>query len=37
VDEELANALKQAGADTIAFGLESGSPEVLKKTGKVFL
>jgi len=26
--------LKEAGADTIAFGLESGSPGVLKKTNK---
>ncbi|MGC8658923.1 MAG: radical SAM protein [Desulfomonilaceae bacterium] len=34
VDEELLQALKEAGADTIAFGLESGSPEVLKKTRK---
>ncbi len=34
VDEELLNALKAAGADTIAFGLESGSPKVLKKTKK---
>ncbi len=34
VDEELLKALKEAGADTIAFGLESGSPEVLKKTKK---
>lgn len=34
MDEELLNALKAAGADTIAFGLESGSPEVLKKTKK---
>ncbi len=34
VDEELLNALRAAGADTIAFGLESGSPEVLKRTRK---
>ncbi|MCX5873708.1 MAG: radical SAM protein [Deltaproteobacteria bacterium] len=34
VDEELLKTLKMAGADTIAFGLESGSPEVLKKTKK---
>ncbi|MGC8602449.1 MAG: radical SAM protein [Desulfomonilaceae bacterium] len=34
VDEELLRALKTSGADTIAFGLESGSPEVLKRTKK---
>lgn len=34
VDKELLETLKMAGADTIAFGLESGSPEVLKKTKK---
>ena len=34
VDDELLSYLKEAGADTVAFGLESGSPEVLRKTGK---
>ncbi len=34
VDEEIMDSLKAAGADTIAFGLESGSPEVLKRTKK---
>jgi anaerobic magnesium-protoporphyrin IX monomethyl ester cyclase len=34
VDSELLEYLKEAGADTVAFGLESGSPEVLRKTGK---
>lgn len=34
VGPPLLRKLKQAGADTIAFGLESGSPGVLKKTNK---
>ncbi|MFH0959165.1 MAG: radical SAM protein [Pseudomonadota bacterium] len=34
VDNKLLDFLKKAGADTVAFGLESGSPEVLRKTGK---
>jgi anaerobic magnesium-protoporphyrin IX monomethyl ester cyclase len=34
VDPELLQKLHEAGADTIAFGLESGSPGVLKKTNK---
>ncbi len=34
VDNEMLRRLKKAGADTIAFGLESGSPNVLQKTGK---
>ena len=34
VDDDMLGKLKEAGADTIAFGLESGSPKVLKKTGK---
>jgi len=34
VDPDMMKLLKQAGCDTIAFGLESGSPSVLKKTGK---
>lgn len=34
VDDSLLKDLNRAGADTIAFGLESGSPGVLKKTNK---
>lgn len=34
VDASMLKDLKQAGADTIAFGLESGSPGVLKKANK---
>ncbi len=34
VDPGLLKKLHEAGADTIAFGLESGSPGVLKKTHK---
>ena len=34
VDAELLQKLQQAGADTVAFGLESGSPGVLKNTNK---
>ena len=34
VDPPLLKKLHEAGADTIAFGLESGSPGVLKKTNK---
>jgi len=34
VDAELLKLLKSAGADTIAFGLESGSPGILQKTHK---
>jgi anaerobic magnesium-protoporphyrin IX monomethyl ester cyclase len=34
VDAELLKKLRQAGADTIAFGLESGSPGVLDQTKK---
>jgi hypothetical protein len=34
VNGDMLKLLKEAGADTIAFGLESGSPSVLKKTGK---
>ncbi len=34
VDPPLLKKLKWAGADTIAFGLESGSPGVLKKANK---
>lgn len=34
IDEELLESLKAGGADTIAFGLESGSPGVLEKTNK---
>lgn len=34
VDSELLRLLRRAGADTVAFGLESGSPAVLAKTGK---
>ncbi|MGC8906101.1 MAG: radical SAM protein [Desulfomonilaceae bacterium] len=34
VDADMLRQLKHAGADTIAFGLESGSPQVLQKTGK---
>ena len=37
VDEEILDSLKAAGADTVAFGLESGSPEVLKRTKKGIL
>ena len=34
VNEALLKKLREAGADTIAFGLESGSPGVLAKTSK---
>ncbi|MBI4965945.1 MAG: radical SAM protein [Desulfomonile tiedjei] len=34
IDPSLMKKLKAAGADTIAFGLESGSPGVLEKTNK---
>lgn len=34
VDAEMLKRLHEAGADTIAFGLESGSPAVLEKTNK---
>lgn len=34
IDDDMLRKLKEAGADTIAFGLESGSPDVLQKTGK---
>jgi radical SAM superfamily enzyme YgiQ (UPF0313 family) len=34
VDEELIRLLAKAGADTLAFGLESGSPGVLARTNK---
>ncbi len=34
MDASLMKTLKKAGADTIAFGLESGSPAVLEKTNK---
>ncbi|MBM3303234.1 MAG: B12-binding domain-containing radical SAM protein, partial [Deltaproteobacteria bacterium] len=34
VDESLLEKLSAAGTDTIAFGLESGSPSVLEKTKK---
>ncbi len=34
VDAPLLTKLQQAGADTVAFGLESGSPGVLKNTHK---
>jgi tetratricopeptide (TPR) repeat protein len=34
IDEELLNLLKQAGAQTIAFGLESADPEVLARINK---
>ena len=34
VDASLLQKLKDAGADTVAFGLESGSPVVLAKTNK---
>ena len=34
VDAPLLKKLQQAGADTVAFGLESGSPGVLKNTNK---
>jgi radical SAM superfamily enzyme YgiQ (UPF0313 family) len=34
VDPSLLKKLQQAGADTVAFGLESGSPGVLEKTNK---
>jgi radical SAM superfamily enzyme YgiQ (UPF0313 family) len=34
VDASLLEKLQQAGADTVAFGLESGSPGVLKNTNK---
>ncbi|MEW6529996.1 MAG: radical SAM protein [Thermodesulfobacteriota bacterium] len=34
MDKSLLRVLKKAGADTIAFGLESGSPSVLENTDK---
>lgn len=34
VDTSVLEQLRKAGADTIAFGLESGSPGVLENTGK---
>ena len=34
IDPDLLKRLREAGADTIAFGLESGSPEVLDNTTK---
>lgn len=34
VDEPLLEKLSRAGADTVAFGLESGSPGILEKTNK---
>jgi anaerobic magnesium-protoporphyrin IX monomethyl ester cyclase len=34
VDAKVLEQLRKAGADTIAFGLESGSPGVLQNTGK---
>lgn len=34
VDEKMLKKLREAGAETIALGLESGSPGVLKSTGK---
>ncbi|MGD9817308.1 MAG: radical SAM protein [Desulfomonilaceae bacterium] len=34
LDPELMDALKEAGADTVAFGLESASPKVLKNINK---
>lgn len=34
VDRDLLRQLQEAGADTVAFGLESGSPEVLDDTNK---
>ncbi len=34
LDFELLNKLSEAGADTVAFGLESGSPVVLEQTNK---
>jgi radical SAM superfamily enzyme YgiQ (UPF0313 family) len=34
VDPPLLKKLQKAGADTVAFGLESGSPAVLEKTNK---
>lgn len=34
IDEELLEALKKCGADTVAFGLESASPTVLKNINK---
>lgn len=34
VDAAMLQELRKAGADTIAFGLESGSPGVLRNTGK---
>ncbi len=37
IDAELMKKLAAAGADTIAFGLESGSPGVLEKTKKGIL
>jgi radical SAM superfamily enzyme YgiQ (UPF0313 family) len=34
IDADIMRLLKQAGADTIAFGLESGSPGILQRTNK---
>jgi radical SAM superfamily enzyme YgiQ (UPF0313 family) len=34
VDDELVSLLKRAGADNMAFGLESANPEVLKRINK---
>jgi anaerobic magnesium-protoporphyrin IX monomethyl ester cyclase len=34
IDAELLEKLREAGADTVAFGLESGSEDVLEKTNK---
>lgn len=34
IDSELLEKLRKAGADTVAFGLESGSEDVLEKTNK---
>ena len=34
IDAELLEKLREAGADTVAFGLESGSADVLEKTNK---
>lgn len=34
IEEELLTLMKRAGCDGIAFGVESGSQEILRKTGK---